>query len=166
MNTDTIIEREQSLSIDIYPKRDLAIVRGEGARVWDAEGREYIDCAAGIGVASVGHAHPKVVAAISEQAAKLITCPGIFHNDVRAELLQRLVDIAPDGLERAFLCNSGTEAVEAAFLRLDGVDRVSAGWRTDRACVVTAPTTPLTLADLNRALRGMGYRVLSLERLR
>ncbi len=115
-----ILSLESAHTSGVYPKRPLAIVRGAGARVWDAEGREYIDCVAGQGSANLGHAHPAIVAAITAQAATLITCPEIFYNDRRAELLVRLAEIAPAGLERAFLCNSGTEAVEAAikFARL------------------------------------------------
>jgi acetylornithine/LysW-gamma-L-lysine aminotransferase len=79
-----------------------------------------MDCAGGQGAANLGHAHPAIVEAISQQAAQLITCPEIFYNDRRAELLAALAQAAPAGLERAFLCNSGTEAVEAAikFARL------------------------------------------------
>ena len=90
-------------------------MRGAGARVWDAEGNEYIDCVAGQGSANLGHCHPAVVAAIAEQAGRLITCPEIFYSDVRAALLQRLSLVAPKGLDRVFLCSSGTEAVEAAL---------------------------------------------------
>jgi acetylornithine/LysW-gamma-L-lysine aminotransferase len=93
----------------------LAIVRGEGAHVWDAEGNEYIDCVAGQGSANLGHCHPAIVAAINEQASRLITCPEIFYSDTRAALLQKLSLVAPKGLDRAFLCNSGTEAVETAI---------------------------------------------------
>jgi acetylornithine/LysW-gamma-L-lysine aminotransferase len=99
----------------VYPKREVAIVRGRGARVWDEQGREYIDCVGGHGVAIVGHCNPAVVEAICQQAHTLITCPEIFYNDTRARLLEKLVSIAPDGLGRAYLCNSGTEAVEAAI---------------------------------------------------
>ncbi len=99
----------------VYAKRDLTIVRGRGALLWDDRGREYIDCAAGHGVANLGHSHPRVVAAIQRQAAELITCPEMFYNPVRAELLTKLTALAPPGMERAFLANSGTEAVEAAF---------------------------------------------------
>ncbi len=83
--------------------------------MWDDMGREYIDCAAGIGVASVGHANAAVAAAIAAQADTLITCPGSFYNDVRARFLEKLIGIAPKGLSRAFLCNSGTESIEAAI---------------------------------------------------
>jgi LysW-gamma-L-lysine/LysW-L-ornithine aminotransferase len=110
-----ILPTEAARTSGVYPKRTLAIVRGAGARVWDAEGNEYIDCVAGQGSANLGHCHPLVVKAIREQAGRLITCPEIFYNDLRAALLNRLALVAPRGLDRAFLCNSGTEAVEAAI---------------------------------------------------
>ncbi len=115
-----IIAAEAAHTSGVYPKRPLAIVRGLGARVWDSEGQAYIDCTGGQGAANLGHAHPAVVRAVSEQAARLISCPEIFYNDQRARLLKRLVAAAPAGLDRVFLCNSGTEAVEAAlkFARL------------------------------------------------
>ena len=115
MDQNAWIELEQAHTSGVYPKRPLAIVRGEGARVWDADGIEYIDCVGGQGAANLGHAHPEIVRAISDQAATLITCPEIFHNDQRALLLERLTAVAPAGMNRAFLCNSGTEAVEAAL---------------------------------------------------
>jgi acetylornithine/LysW-gamma-L-lysine aminotransferase len=107
------IERE--FTFEVYPKRDLTLVRGEGATVWDDAGRSYIDCTSGVGVANVGHGNPQVAQAIAKQAATLTTCAGIFYNDVRARLLEKLVGIAPDGLNRAFLCNSGAETMEAAI---------------------------------------------------
>jgi acetylornithine/LysW-gamma-L-lysine aminotransferase len=99
----------------LYSKQPIALVRGQGARLWDAKGREYIDCIGGQGVMNIGHANPQVAQAISRQAALLTSCPNGFYNDQRASLLVELVRIAPPGLERVFLCNSGTEAVEAAF---------------------------------------------------
>jgi LysW-gamma-L-lysine/LysW-L-ornithine aminotransferase len=106
---------EDQCSVGVYQKRDLVIVRGEGARVWDDGGREYVDCVAGIGVANVGHCHPAVVAAVQAQAARLITCNELFYNDARAQCLARLDRITPEGINRFFLCNSGTEAVEGAI---------------------------------------------------
>lgn len=108
-------EIETRFGFEVYPKRDLTIVRGRDATLWDDTGRSYIDCTAGVGVASVGHANPEVVKAICEQAGRLMTCAGIFFNDVRAALLEKLVTIAPANLTRAFLCNSGTESIEAAL---------------------------------------------------
>jgi acetylornithine/LysW-gamma-L-lysine aminotransferase len=113
--SEAIIAQEDSFDSHLFSKQPLALVRGEGARLWDAGGREYIDCVGGHGVAVVGHANPAVHQAITEQAQRLLSCPNGFYNDQRAALLAELVRIAPSGLERAFLCNSGTEAVEAAF---------------------------------------------------
>jgi len=120
MDQQQIMALEAAHTSGVYPKRPLAIVRGQGARVWDADGNEYIDCAGGQGAANLGHAHPAIIEAISRQAAQLITCPEIFYNDRRAELLAALTEVAPAGMARAFLCNSGAEAVEAAikFARL------------------------------------------------
>jgi acetylornithine/LysW-gamma-L-lysine aminotransferase len=106
---------EDQYSVGVYQKRDLVLVRGQGARVWDERGREYIDCVGGIGVANVGHCNPAVVAAIQAQAARLITCNELFYNDARTRCLDRLNEITPEGIDRFFLCNSGTEAVEGAI---------------------------------------------------
>jgi acetylornithine/LysW-gamma-L-lysine aminotransferase len=120
MTKEDTIELEDRYDSGLYPKQPLVLIRGVGARVWDAEGKEYIDCVGGHGVCNVGHAHPTVVQAVQEQAQRLATCPNGFYNDQRAQLLAELARLAPAGLERAFLCNSGTEAVEAAlkFARL------------------------------------------------
>lgn len=115
LSLEAIAALEARHEVPLYHKRGLALVRGEGARVWDAEGRSYIDCIGGHGVAVVGHCHPRVVAAIREQAERLITCPGAFGNDARAAYLGKLAQVTPPGLDRFFLCNSGTEAVEAAI---------------------------------------------------
>ena len=111
---------ELEYGLALQPKRDLVAVRGEGALLYDENGREYIDFAAGIAVASLGHCHPKLVAAIQQQAETLITCPNIMYNDLRSKLLQKLVQVTPANLKRAYLCNSGAESIEAAlkFARL------------------------------------------------
>jgi len=121
---------EAGYALEVYPRRGISIVRGEGARLWSADGREYLDCAAGVGVANIGHSNPAVADAVAEQARTLLSCPGIFHNDRRGELMQKLVAFAPEGLKRVFLCNSGTESVEAAIK----LARVSTG----RSGLVTA----------------------------
>jgi acetylornithine/LysW-gamma-L-lysine aminotransferase len=101
--------------VAVYPKRDLVIVKGKDATVWDESGNEYIDCAAGIGVATIGHSNPAVVKAISNQAETLITNACVFYNDTRALFLEKLNQITPPYLKRSFLTNSGTEAMEAAI---------------------------------------------------
>ena len=101
--------------VAVYPKRDLIIVKGKEATVWDDKGNEYIDCAAGIGVATIGHSNPAVVKAITAQAETLITNACVFYNDTRALFLEKLNQITPPNLTRSFLTNSGTEAMEAAI---------------------------------------------------
>ncbi len=101
--------------VAVYPKRDLVIVKGKEATVWDDKGNEYIDCAAGIGVATIGHSNPAVVKAITAQAETLITNACVFYNDTRALFLEKLNQITPPNLTRSFLTNSGTEAMEAAI---------------------------------------------------
>jgi predicted acetylornithine/succinylornithine family transaminase/N-acetyl-ornithine/N-acetyl-lysine deacetylase len=115
-----IIEQEQAHTSGVYGKRAIALVRGKGALVWDANGREYIDCTAGYGVANIGHARPEIAARLARQAQQLITCPEIFYNNVRATYLEHLAAVTPEGLDHIFLCNSGTEAIEGAikFARL------------------------------------------------
>lgn len=116
---DAIIATEQQHEMGLYPKRPVAIVRGEGARLWDADGRVYIDCVAGQGAANLGHSHPAIVAAVQAQVAMLMSCPEIFHNDQRAAYLEELADVLPFP-GRTFLCNSGAESIEASlkFARL------------------------------------------------
>jgi len=106
---------EMEYGIALLAKRDLVAVRGKGAYLYDENDREYLDFAAGIAVASLGHCHPRLVEAIQQQAETLITCPNIMYNDRRSQLLQKLVEITPQGLNRAFLCNSGAESIEAAL---------------------------------------------------
>jgi acetylornithine/LysW-gamma-L-lysine aminotransferase len=110
-----IIATEDAHGPHTYQKFPIAIVRGKGSLVWDDKGREYVDCMGGYGVAIVGHSNDKVVAAITRQAEKLITCHGSLYNDARAEFLETLASCSPKGLDAAFLSNSGAEAVEVAI---------------------------------------------------
>ena len=97
----------------LFNRYPVTLVRGEGSRVWDTEGRPYIDVLAGIAVTSVGHCHPKVVRAIQAQAAKLMHVSNLFITEPQMQLTQLLAQRS--GLERVFLSNSGAEAVEAAI---------------------------------------------------
>ena len=100
---------------NVYGKRPLVIKRGKGALVWDAKGKEYVDCTGSYGVALLGHSHPKVVEAICKQAEILISCHASLYNNKRTEFLQKLMSITPMGLNKAFLSNSGAESVECAI---------------------------------------------------
>ncbi|MCF6277697.1 MAG: aminotransferase class III-fold pyridoxal phosphate-dependent enzyme, partial [Anaerolineales bacterium] len=95
---------ETQYGAGVYAKQDLPIVRGQGASLFDADGNEYIDCASGHGVANIGHAHPKIAAAIAEQAATLITLFETYPNNKRAALMRKMATLVP-GLERVFVCN-------------------------------------------------------------
>lgn len=106
---------EETYEFSVYPKRDLVLVRGKNARVWDNNGKDYIDCIAGHGVANIGHCNEKVVEALEKQARQLISCSVTIYNDSRARFLEKLLSITPKNLQRAFLCNSGTETIEAAI---------------------------------------------------
>ncbi len=114
MNTNEIVAIENEHASGTYAKQQFAIVRGQGALLYDADGKEYLDCSSGHGVANLGHAHPKVAEAIYKQANTLITLFESFPNDQRALLMKKITSLV-DGLDRVFLCNSGTESVEAAF---------------------------------------------------
>ncbi|MEM2225757.1 MAG: aspartate aminotransferase family protein [Candidatus Bathyarchaeia archaeon] len=115
MKADEAISIEQRLMAGVYSKRPMVAVRGKGARIWDSEGREYIDCMGSYGVSIIGHCHPKLVEAICRQASELISCHGSLYNDKRSEFLEKLSRVTPKGVDRAFLGNSGAEAVECAL---------------------------------------------------
>lgn len=115
--TDTLnpIIAADSAQIPLYAKRDIAIVRGEGNYLYDSTGKRYLDAMSNYGVASLGHAHPKFTSAMVSQLGKLTTAHQSFYNDARSDFLGEIARIAPDGVGRSFLSNSGTEAVEAAL---------------------------------------------------
>lgn len=96
------------------------MVAGEGCWMIDGDGRRYLDLTSSQGVAMMGYGHPVLTAAVQEQAGRLHACPNFFHNDTRAAFLERLIALTPPRLTRAFLANSGAEAIDAAikFARL------------------------------------------------
>lgn len=115
MYEQDIIDQENKLMANVFGKRPIVITKGKGATLWDINGKEYVDCMGGYGVALLGHCHPKVVAAVCKQAETLISCHASLYNDKRTEFLQKLTNITPKGLNKAFLSNSGAESVECAI---------------------------------------------------
>ena len=115
MNEKQIVDIDEKIMANTFAKRGLVITRGKGALVWDINGKEYIDCTGSYGVAVVGHCHPRVVEAVQRQVETLIACHASFYNDARSELLEKLIGLAPKGLDRVFLSNSGAESVECAI---------------------------------------------------
>lgn len=113
MNTDEIMALDKKYVMQTYGRQPIALKKGSGAVVWDVEGNFYIDCLAGIAVNNIGHAHPKVVEAICNQAKKLIHTSNLYYTEEQVELAKLLVDVSPHDL--AFFCNSGAEAVEGSI---------------------------------------------------
>jgi predicted acetylornithine/succinylornithine family transaminase len=124
---DEIQKTEKSFHFDLYRRLPVTLVRGEGTRVWDSNGKEYIDFLAGIAVNVLGYSHPAIVNAIRDQAGKLIHISNIFYNEPQANLAAFL--IRNTDFERVFFCNSGLEANEAAIklTRKIGNDRGKKG---------------------------------------
>ena len=106
-------ELEGRYAMPTYPRAPVEFVRGEGATLWDADGRAYVDLFSGLSVHNAGNCHPRIVAAISEQAATLGGTSNLFYSQPAMELTERLVESSLGG--RAFLCNSGAEANECAI---------------------------------------------------
>ncbi len=113
MVADDIRVLESRHVLQTYRRQPVTFVRGKGVRLYDAEGREYIDLLSGIGVTSLGHAHEGLTRAIREQAETLLHTSNLFYHPLQGQLAERLTALS--GLERAFFCNSGAEAVEACL---------------------------------------------------
>ncbi len=113
MNNAEILALDKANVLGTYARQPVALVRGKGVRVWDADGKEYIDFVQAIASNVLGHCHPKVVAAIREQAGNLIHCSNLYGIGPQAELAALLV--ANSFADKAFFCNSGAEANEAAI---------------------------------------------------
>jgi predicted acetylornithine/succinylornithine family transaminase len=113
MVLDEVVGRETRHVLQTYRRQPVTFVRGQGVRLWDADGREYFDLLSGIGVAALGHAHRGLARAIAEQSETLIHTSNLFYHPLQGELAERLANLS--GLPRAFFCNSGTEAVEACL---------------------------------------------------
>ena len=112
---ESIVEREHQLFAPGVRRWPLALERGSGSRVWDVNGTEYADLTAGWGVTAIGHCHPALVEAISNQARTLIQTTNVVYSGPQLELAERLDRIAPDNIHRSFFVSSGTEANEGAL---------------------------------------------------
>ncbi|HKY36153.1 MAG TPA: acetylornithine/succinylornithine family transaminase [Polyangiaceae bacterium] len=113
MSQEDLVALGQSHLYPNYRQPPLVLTRGEGSRVWDAAGKQYFDLFAGIAVSTLGHGHPRLAAAIAEQAKRLIHVSNYFYNQPNVELAAKLCRLT--GMQRVFFCNSGTEAIEASL---------------------------------------------------
>src|SRR5512137_3231333 len=128
------IARGDKVIMKTYGRYPIVPVRGEGCRVWDADGKMYLDFLAGVAVNNLGHCHPKVVKAIQEQAATLIHCSNYYHIPPQIELAELLC--RHSFADRAFFCNSGAEANEAAIKLARKYSRETFG--SERYEIITA----------------------------
>ncbi len=113
MSLSSVIRAEQKLLLPTYDRHKILFTRGRGVYLWDSEGKRYLDFLSGIGVNALGHAHPAIQKVLKQQAGKLIHTSNLFYHQYQSELAKRLTKIS--GLDRAFFCNSGTEAWEGAL---------------------------------------------------
>jgi acetylornithine aminotransferase len=113
MNSSQWMEKADKYIMKTYGRYPIVPVRGEGSRLWDADGKEYLDFLAGVAVNNLGHCHPRVVAALQQQAAELIHCSNYYHIPQQIELAELLC--SNSFADKAFFCNSGAEANEAAI---------------------------------------------------
>ncbi len=108
-----IMEREKKYLLQNYGRYPLALDRGKGCFVFDFDGKKYLDLLSGIGVNALGHAHPRILKVMREQAARMIHCSNLYYNEFQGKLAERICRVSH--LDRAFFCNSGAEAMEAAI---------------------------------------------------
>ncbi|MEK6549656.1 MAG: aminotransferase class III-fold pyridoxal phosphate-dependent enzyme, partial [Nitrospirota bacterium] len=113
MLTEELMQGARQYLMDTYARYPLALARGQGTKVYDVEGREYLDFLAGVAVNVLGHCHPKVTLALQQQAQHLIHTSNLFYTEPQVKLAQVLVDHS--FADKVFFCNSGAEANEAAI---------------------------------------------------
>jgi acetylornithine/N-succinyldiaminopimelate aminotransferase len=113
MSLASVVRSEGKLLLPTYDRHKILFERGRGVYLWDSRGRRYLDFLSGIGVNALGHGHPAIQATLKRQAGRLIHTSNLFFHEYQAELAARLTEIS--GLDRAFFCNSGTEAWEGAL---------------------------------------------------
>src|SRR5438477_3192720 len=112
-NAEDVREAFEKFVVPSYSRFDLVLERGDGSYVWDVDGKRYLDLAGGIAVCSLGHAHPEITEALTEQAQKLVHVSNLYYNELQGRLAKRIVDLIAPG--RVFFCNSGAEANEGLF---------------------------------------------------
>ncbi len=112
-DTNEIIERERQFLLQTYHRYPLVLQRGKGVFLYDLDGKRYLDFVAGLGVNALGHAHPRIVKVIREQAARVIHLSNLYYNEFQGLLAEKLCRLS--GLQRAFFSNSGTEAIEGSI---------------------------------------------------
>ena len=139
-------DRAEAALLPTYPERPLALVRGVGSTVWDEDGTAYLDLVAGLAVCSLGHGHPAAAQALAAQAAVLGHVSNLFYSEPSVTLAERLCALS--GHDRAFFCNSGAEAVEAAIKLARRTGRARGGSAKHHVVCVEGAFHGRTLATL------------------
>lgn len=134
MNNQEILAMGQQYVMNTYGRLPMALVKGEGCRVWDADGRQYLDFVGGLAVNSLGHAHPKVAEAVCRQAKTLLHCSNLYWIEPQVKLAKLLVENSCAG--KVFFCNSGAEANEGAIKLARKYAKVNLG--PDKYEIITA----------------------------
>jgi acetylornithine/N-succinyldiaminopimelate aminotransferase len=111
--TEEVIQREKQFLLQTYNRYPIVLERGKGVFLFDLEGKKYLDFVAGLGVNTLGHAHPRIVKTLREQAARAIHLSNLYYNEYQGRLAEKLCNLS--GLQRAFFSNSGTEAIEGSI---------------------------------------------------
>jgi acetylornithine/N-succinyldiaminopimelate aminotransferase len=109
----SVVDLEKQYLFQNYARYPLILARGKGCYLYDTSGKRYLDLIAGIGVNALGHAHPRLMKVIREQAARMIHCSNLYYHEYQGPLAERIAKAS--GLDRVFFCNSGTEAIEGAL---------------------------------------------------
>ncbi len=120
-----IVALEQKYLVNTYARYPVAFARGKGVYLFDVDGKRYLDFLSGLGVNALGHAHPRIVKVIREQAAKVIHLSNLYYNEYQGLLAEKLCQ--KSGLDRAFFTNSGTEAIEGAIKLVRAAGHATAG---------------------------------------
>ncbi|HEY4961281.1 MAG TPA: aminotransferase class III-fold pyridoxal phosphate-dependent enzyme, partial [Terriglobales bacterium] len=120
-----IVELEQKYLLNTYARYPVAFARGKGVYLFDIDGKRYLDFLSGLGVNALGHAHPRIVKVIRDQAAKVIHLSNLYYNEYQGLLAEKLCQ--KSGLDRAFFTNSGTEAIEGVLKLVRAAGHATAG---------------------------------------
>src|SRR5260370_35814721 len=109
----SVVDLEKQYLLQNYTRYPMVLQRGKGCYAYDTAGKRYLDLIAGIGVNALGHAHPRLMKVIRDQAAKMIHCSNLYYYEYQGPLPQHIAKIS--GLDHVFLCNSGTESMDVAL---------------------------------------------------
>lgn len=160
MDIKTVVDETEKYYLPVFGRYPLVLDHGKGCRLYDAEGNEYIDFLAGIAVNALGHAHPVLVNAIANQAAKLMHCSNLYYTEIQAKAVKVIAEVS--GFDRVFLANSGAEANEGALklARKYGKEKAAGKYRIITAVHSFHGRTMMTLTATGQPKYQHGYEPL------